>query len=92
MDLNRICKPETKISPVLECFAIVRSKHWIYILLSHSTAEESIKILRDWLGLGTAVRSADDIDEEDEKTRCTRVYALLQRMLSMREEGGGEEV
>ena len=35
------------------------------------------------------MRSADDIDEEDEKTRCTRVYALLQRMLSMREEGGG---
>lgn len=36
--------------------------------------------------------SADDIDEEDEKTRCTRVYALLQRMLSVREEEEGKEV
>lgn len=31
--------------------------------------------------LGTAAGSADDIDEEDEKARCMRVCALLQRKL-----------
>lgn len=56
---------------------------------SHPTSEESIKISRDWLGLGISAESADDIDEEDEKARRTRLYALFQRRLRVRRLGGG---